>query len=399
LACLSVSGQWPYFRDKNFAPDIWGDRNIDYIPCLETMGEYESAATWSNEGLKQRQAHPLLPLSMLSLPGQGHFATTAEKNEYLAFYLRKAAHYRLPEETTSGGSVKLRPVEPTKTGWLADKWRKDQAPTAPAAPVGQYTGDPKQAFWYFDEETARYTEAIGAQHRGKKPQLVGFVQDGQLAPQQNTHLQIRLKFQPESDGITFHLVPSFYDTVPGGSGRPANWSGLAAGSAIFHSPDTSKLSIERVIGPVEKVDDTTWRVAFEKTGTGGDRHDMEVDFVATHPGDDKYKPAVQQAQMFIPTRNTKGQDQRINFPAIPDQREGTTSVKLNATSDANVPVSYYVLAGPAQVEGDMLKLTAIPPRAKFPVKVTVVAWQYGRSAEPLLKTAEPVTREFYITKE
>jgi hypothetical protein len=47
----------------------------------------------------------------------------------------------------------------------------------------------------------------------------------------------------------------------------------------------------------------------------------------------------------------------------------------------------------------MLKLTAIPPRAKFPVKVTVVAWQYGRSVEPLLKTAEPVTREFYITKE
>ena len=38
----------------------------------------------------------------------------------------------------------------------------------------------------------------------------------------------------------------------------------------------------------------------------------------------------------------------------------------------------------------------IPPRAKFPVKVTVVAWQHGRSSEPKLKDAAPVTREFSI---
>lgn len=40
VACLSVSGQWPYFRNPNFAPDIWGTRTIDYIPSLETMGEF-----------------------------------------------------------------------------------------------------------------------------------------------------------------------------------------------------------------------------------------------------------------------------------------------------------------------------------------------------------------------
>src|SRR6202012_4052041 len=40
LAALSISGQWPYFRNPVFAPDIWGDRNIDFIPCLESMGEY-----------------------------------------------------------------------------------------------------------------------------------------------------------------------------------------------------------------------------------------------------------------------------------------------------------------------------------------------------------------------
>jgi hypothetical protein len=68
LAALSVSGQWPYFRDKNFVPDIWGDRNIDYVPCLESMGEYEAANDCSREGLWERQQHPKMPLSMLANP-------------------------------------------------------------------------------------------------------------------------------------------------------------------------------------------------------------------------------------------------------------------------------------------------------------------------------------------
>ncbi len=86
LAAISVSGQWPYFRDATFAPDIWGNRNIDFVPCLETMGEYEAADTWSNEGLKEREAHPRLPLSMLACPAEGHFASTTEKAAYIAFF-------------------------------------------------------------------------------------------------------------------------------------------------------------------------------------------------------------------------------------------------------------------------------------------------------------------------
>jgi hypothetical protein len=50
------------------------------------------------------------------------------------------------------------------------------------------------------------------------------------------------------------------------------------------------------------------------------------------------------------------------------------------------------------VAGDILRLTAIPPRATFPVKVTVVAWQYGRTSEPQLKTADPVEQSFLIVK-
>ena len=63
-----------------------------------------------------------------------------------------------------------------------------------------------------------------------------------------------------------------------------------------------------------------------------------------------------------------------------------------------MPVSYYVREGPAEIDEDILRFTPIPPRAKYPVKITVVAWQYGRSGEPKLQTAASVERTFYLTQ-
>jgi hypothetical protein len=398
LCALSVSGQWPYFRNQDFAPDIWGDRTIDYVPCLESMGEYEAANDWSREGLWERQQHPKMPLSMLANPGEGHFAATDAKVEYLALYLQKAAEYRVPKGWDAAAPPVLIPIDPTKTGWLADKWRRDEAPTAAAAPVNEYRGDPKQAFWFFDGELAKATEKYEAAFRGDKPQLAGYVQDGKMAPQHETHLQVDLKFEPQSDGITFQLGSRFYDSVPAGSSRLPGWAGLPTNSPLGHAR-SGAISIDPVCGPVRKVAPGTFEVWFQKeTLLATNAHSYELVFAATHPGDDAYKPAVQQAHMFIPARNTSGAEQHISFPEIGDQPAGIKSLKLNATSDAGVPVHYLVREGPAEVDGDRLNFRAIPPRARFPVKVTVVAWQYGRSTEPKLKSADPVERSFYILK-
>lgn len=94
--------------------------------------------------------------------------------------------------------------------------------------------------------------------------------------------------------------------------------------------------------------------------------------------------------------NTNGAKQTITFPQIADVPADTSQIKLTATSDANVPVRYFVSSGPAEVDGDTLKLLPIPPRAKYPLKVTVDAWQWGRSTEPKLQTAEPIERSFSI---
>jgi hypothetical protein len=399
LCALSVSGQWPYFRDKNFAPDIWGNRNIDFVPCLETMGEYEAANNWSREGLWERQQHPQMPLSMLANPGQGHFAPTDAKVEYLALYIKKAVEYRVPKNWDAASPPELIPIDPTKTGWLVDKWRLNQKATAPAAPVGKYTGDPKQAFWFFDRELAEATEQYEAKYCGLKPQLIGYVQDGNIVPQRNEHLQVDLKFEPQADGLTFKLSGTFYDTVPGGSSRPADWSGLPVGAPIGHATNGNAISIDRVCGPFEKISPDTFSVRFQKeTLLVTNARNYELVFAATHPGDADYKPAVQQAHMFIPARNTTGADQHIFFPEIPNQKSSAKSLRLEATSDANVPVYYFVREGPAEIDGDELEFTEIPPATRFPVKITVVAWQYGRSSEPKLKTAEPVERSFYLVQ-
>ena len=396
LCALSVSGQWPYWRNKDFAPDIWGNRNIDFIPCLESMGEYEAAATWSAEGLRERQQHPLMPLSMLANPGQGHFAATDAKVEYLGLYLKKCVEYRVPKDWDGTSALQLIPIDPTKTGWLADKWHRDQPPTAPAAPVGKYAGDPKQAFWFFDKELALATEKYEAAYRGLKPQLVGYVQDGKMSPQHNEHLQINLKFEPEADGRTFKLAGAFYDAVPSGSPRLPDWAQLPTNAPLGHST-SGTISIDPICGPVEKLAADTFAVDFKKEtllNTNARRYELVL--AATQPGDAEYKPAVQQAHLYVPARNSAGREQHLVFPEIPDQKSGVRSLKLDATSDAGVPVHYMVREGPAEVDGDTLTFTPIPPRAKYPVEVTVVAWQYGSAVDPKLKSAEPVTRTFSI---
>jgi hypothetical protein len=208
-------------------------------------------------------------------------------------------------------------------------------------------------------------------------------------------LQIDLRFFPLEDGKTFHLQTAFYDTVPGGSPRPENWTGLKLGSPLGHAKGGGSIVIEKVAGPFKKTGPQTFVLNLQR-GLEVNPKSYTLTFVATHPGDQEYKAAVQQAQMILPAKNTEGEEQTIFFPTIPNQKAGGKKLQLKATSSANVPVSYYVLEGPAEVEEDQLAVTKIPPKAKFPVKVTVVAWQYGLNGMRKLKTAEPVIRTFCI---
>jgi hypothetical protein len=394
LAAISLKGTWPDFRDANSPP--WKDADLKDVPLLFVSGEYEWADERAGKALDFRKRNPESPLTMLADAGGGHFDIHDELVAYLGLYLKKAAESRLPARPPASGEVKLRPVNADRNGWLVDRWRQREKATAEPANIDKYAGRKDQAFWCFDKEHALATASFGSQQHLKKPQLAGYIQNGAVVPQnKETHQQVTLPFIPTGDGTTFKLQGSFLDSVP--DGRPVRWAELSAGSPITHAQGS--VVISRICGPVEKLADDTFALRFDRLGFDNTKRSNEIWLMAVHPGDGEYKRCVQQAVMRFPLRNTSGQDQEISFQEIPNQRAGSKGLKLHARSSAkDAEVRFYVREGPAEIDGDTLKITAIPPRAKFPVKVTVVVWQWGRSIEPKLKTAEPVERTFLIAK-
>ncbi|MBC8011048.1 MAG: hypothetical protein H7067_13240, partial [Burkholderiales bacterium] len=118
--------------------------------------------------------------------------------------------------------------------------------------------------------------------------------------------------------------------------------------------------------------------------------------IARHEGDAAHRRTVQPAHLTL-RENTAGTAQRITFPPLPDVPAGTASIPLAATADSGLPVSYFVASGPALVRDNQLVFTTLPPRTRFPVEVTVAAWQWGRATEPAVRTAPLVRQTFRLT--
>lgn len=385
LAVVSVHGDAPQtnltgYGGKNVD---WNNKNIDGIPGLMVEGEYEWWEARVQPALDFKEHYPNAAISFLCDAGHGHFDISNELIDYLNLFIKKAVAYRLPKKTPLDKSVVLNPIDPKK-GWLKERWKKDSKPGYPAAPYNQYKGDKKEAFWYFDKETAQATEKFHASVRGKKDQYLGFSQNGNLLPfNPKSHARITAKFTPEADGLTFHINTVFTDTLR---------------TKVINDHAKGKPTITRICGPVEKINDTTFTVRFYRMGLNNEKRTGDIWLMASHPGDKNYKSTVQQFNMRIPLRNTEGMEQKITFEPLENQKKGTKEIPLKATSDSGKPVYFYVQEGPAEIKNGRLMFTKIPKKAKFPLKITVVAWQYGQAVEPKIKSAEPVVQSFYILK-
>ena len=384
LAVLSIHGDSPrtHLTGYGRANLDWGTRTIEGIPSLMVMGEDEWWEDRLITSFDYRREYPNAPLAFLADAGHGHFDISDELIDYLSLFLKKTVEYRLPEHSSLDAPIQLIPVE-AKNGWLADRWRKNEKPTAEAASYDKYKGDKNHAFWYFDKEMADATEKYYANERGKTELYIGFEQKGKLITfNPKSHVRMSPSFQPEADGVTFHLKAVYTDMLRNEYSKE-------------HS--THPIRMSRICGPVEVVNDTTFTVRFYRMGLDNPKRTGGICLMASVKQDHKYRSAVQQVEIRIPYRNKEGISQRIIFPKLSDVKASVKEISLNGTAGSGLPVYYYVKEGPAEIKGDKLVLTKIPPRAKFPVKVTVVAWQYGRSGEPKVQTAEAVEQSFYIT--
>jgi len=385
LAVLSIHGDAPSTNLTGYGrPNLdWSQLKIDGIPGLMVEGEYEWWESRVQPALNYKKANPKSCVSFLCDAGRGHFDFSEQLVHYLGVFIEKAVKYRLPKSSSIDKTVKLIPVNPQK-GWMVERWHKDSIPEAKAAPCLLYKGKSDSAFWYFDKEMAKLTETIYASQRDKKEQYLGYIQNQKLLEFNPRHFARYVgKFEPDADGLTFHISPAFTDS-------------LHVATVDHHA--ISKTMITRICGPVEQVNDTTFTVRFYRMGLNNKKRTGDFWLIAANDGDNKFKSAIQQFNMHIPYPNKEGLEQKISFDSIPNVIQGIKSVNLHATASSGMPVYYYVQEGPAEIMGSTLVFTKIPPRSKFPVKITVVAWQYGRSMEPKIQTAEPISRNLYVEK-
>ncbi len=353
--------EWPEYRDGR--P---GDRDF-FWPVV------------SQSAIALRNKDPRNLIGVVVDPGGGHFDWSDHLAHFLALYIRKACEYRLPKNVTLKGPARLNKINP-ESGWLTDTGGMDPDKYSPA-PYRQYKGNRGNAYWWFDEATAKAAATFEGDRIPRKKQMLTFIQDGKLLPVAKQGFA-SLKFEPDEDGLTFHVKGGFLPEMP------SELTG--ARTKLDHA--NGKIRFWVITGPAVQTGPNTFKIQFDRGGPGPVWIEEEQD------GDHEYRHAVQPAQMLIPAVLTKGRAQVITFPEIQNRKAGVRDIPLNAGADSGLPVSYYVAAGPAVVKGNTLRITKVPIRSKYPVKVTVVACQWGRIIPPLYQSAAPVTREFYIEK-
>ncbi len=373
------------------------------VPALMMLGQFdEFGGTMRDESGREtweggrdalaafRTRHERNLGSIVVEPGAGHFAWSDRNAAYLAMFIRKAAQARIPPASPGNAQkpVALKEID-HRNGWLTDLTIKTAGQFEPA-PYEQYRGDKTKAAWHFDREMADATVAYHAGF-GKKDQFIKW-SDPYWVDAGARFFFTRLTWT--GDGQTLRVHPVYADAYPSQhKGRGPRW--VNAGKPAGHSD--APILVRHVAGPMVAAGPNTLRIQYDNLAPATES--SRVTFLAYSTGDAEYRYTEQVGMMPRGFKGlTKGTQQIITFPAIGNIKADSAPVPLEAASDAGLPVEYYVAYGPATIVGGKLKITELPARATFPIKVGVVAYQFGRGVEPLVKTATPVEQTIRIDK-
>ena len=148
----------------------WGrTRNVDSIPGLMVMGEYEWWEARLNPARAFRIMYPDSRISFLRDAGHGHFDLSLQTQQYLVKFIEKSLAHSRPE-----------------------------------------SGVECNGFWYQDKEMVNLTKAHQRAFSGKKMQYVSAKLDGELLPF-DAKQHVRVKGIWSSD--TLRLNPVFVDST------------------------------------------------------------------------------------------------------------------------------------------------------------------------------------------
>ncbi len=308
--------------------------------------------------IDRRKKDPSVLASMIVEAGASHFAWSDRVSAYTTVFIRKAAQARIPDWPSDAKEfVKCKTVN--LDGGIIDG----------------------HGLFHLDEELARANSAFNSALTGREPQFVTFADVKSGKPIFVGH-DLRLKLKPEWSGPdTFKVAGTYLEK------SPDKYPKVEAAS---HAP--SPIQFRVFGGAAEQLAPNEFRVGMNAIGK------IRAEILAFNPGDEKFRWAEQQGRITLPEKLNAGKPQIIAFAPIGTLKVNALPAKLTAGSDAGLPVHFFVESGPAYVDGDMLHLAEVPKRAAWPLKVVVVAWQYGSAVDPLVKSAEAVKHHVEIEK-
>ncbi len=315
--------------------------------------------------------------------GSGHCNVSDDSIKIVALFLKKVVAARVPLDAPMDGPVRLKEIPP-KSGWLLDPETLAQPAGAPVS-YADWKGDPNLAFWYLDREFAEAVHDHIAGQFEKKPQQIGFIQPDGTPSSHGGMFSISPQFL--QDGATFKLNAAFVDHLDRTDLFPPSTN-------LDHSNMPIYLRVNS--GGLIQTGTDTFRVCPGPGPLLPQGNPWEPTVVAYTLGNETYQPTEHPAHINISIYNSTGLPQTIDFPKIPDPPPGASTLKLHATASSGLPVEYFMISGPAEIEGDSVTFTPIPIRSKLPVRVLVAAYQWGRPEDPRIQSAGPVIREFFI---
>jgi len=329
--------------------------------------------------IAKRTATPDWPGSLLIEAGSAHFSCTEAMLQLIAQYMRAACRARL----SADGSPTLRAVD-FQRGYVAGIPVPGGTPVKPKRYV-DCTPEERKLPWYFEVSSAQAAFDMANVNWNAKTSVPAFAdKDGKPI---SYSVRGIADFTPamEDDGVTFALNAVFRDNLPDGC--------VKAGTSLDHPAGNPNILWLR--GPIVPLGGNRFRLALDRSAAFGPGSEQNPLFLVSYPGNGEYRRSVNPASVHIPF-NKVGKPQTITFAPIPDHKADAKEIKLTASSDLELPVRFFVKAGPAIVDENKLRITEIPVRAKHPIKVTVIAWQWGRATEPAVQTAPMVERTFHI---
>ena len=338
----------------------WFQNEKDIRTKWQDLGFYETM-------LRERQKHPAWPMSLLVEGGSGHFDCTEPMARYFAAYIRAVVQVRLPAEPG-------KPLRPITMG--------DGVLAGLPLPDAEQTETKTQAKpWYPNEDLARDARSMAAINWKATSQLPAFLDAaGKPVPMTYQGITRPVALITGEDGITFDIRGGLLPSIPAGF--------VGAGEPLAAASGTP--TVEWIAGSVAPAEKGRLRIALDRTWPHG-----PVCVGLRHLGTADIRDVIQPGYLEL-TPNSEGAPQSIQFDPMADQPVGTTQVPLTAKASSGMKVGYFVVAGPAIIAGDSLQITPLPPRTRFPVEIIVTAWQWGRSSEPRVQTAKPVTRKFRL---